>query len=163
MPIRHLTPLSTGSSTLTRGRRLIAVILGPGLVSGFAVTAQAAFQAFVLGDCDMKLGCASGVQFAAALAGLSFLLSSLGLVVPAILFRSMIGALPGAGLWGIVAVLAVLLWVILPVVGYWPFEPVIPAFIAWAVTSALLGFAVLFVVRYLPHGRTPSPSTEPER
>lgn len=149
--------------TMTRGRHLLAVILGPGLVSGLAVAAQAAFQAFLLGDCDMKLGCASGVQFTAALAGLSFLLSSLGLVVPAMLFRSMIGTLPAGGRWGIVAVLAVLLWVILPVVGYWPFEPFIPAFIAWAATSALLGFAVLLVARGLLHARTPSPTPEAPR
>lgn len=144
-------------------RRRLAVILGPGLVSGLAMTSQAAVQAFIVGECDTKLGCASGVQFAAALAGLSFLLSSLGLVLPAMLFRSTIDALPRGGRWGIVAVLATLLWVILPIVGHWPFEPFIPAFIAWTVSCALLGFVVLLVVRHLPHARTPSPNTEPKR
>ena len=137
--------------------RLLAVVLGPGFISGAALTSYTAFQSFALGNCDMKFGCVGGVQLVAALAATSFALSALGLVLPVALFRSIVRALPKGWLVLVVLFLACCLLAMLFTIGHWPFEPFAPLVTAWAVASAALGLVVLF----LAHRLAPNNSFKP--
>jgi hypothetical protein len=129
--------------------RFLTFILGPGLIAALGQISYRAFESFVLGKCDSKLGCAGGLEFAAMVAAASFAFSAIGLILPAVLFRSTVKALPRRGLVLVVILLAISLAIMLDTVGKWPFEPFVPLFAAWAAASAVPGFLVLLPVLLL--------------
>jgi hypothetical protein len=132
--------------------QLVAVVLGPGLLSGLAMVAQTSVQSFVLGDCDMKFGCAGGVQFVAFLAAVSLLLSSVGFISVALPYRSFLRHLTFKWVLIFVVVLAAALRAMLYTFGHWPIESVLLALVAWVVISALIFWvAVALVHRLVPN------------
>ena len=129
--------------------QLVAVVLGPGLLAGLAVVAPTFVQSFVLRDCDMKLGCAGGVQFTVLLAAGSLLLSSLGFISVALAYRSTLRHLTLKWVVVLVVALAAALTTMLYTVGHWPVASVVLTLILWVVISAIICWAALASARRL--------------
>jgi len=70
--------------------RLAAIVLLPGCSFLAALVSYAAFDAYVLNNCDAKFGCAGGVQIAAYLAFLALLSSSAAHIPACLIFRKAI-------------------------------------------------------------------------
>ena len=138
--------------------QLVAVVLGPGLLAGLAVVAPTFVQSFVLGNCDMKLGCAGGVQFTVLLAAVSLFLSSLGFISAALAYRSTLRHLTLKWVVVLVVALAAALTTMLYTVGHWPVASVVLTLALWIVFSAIICWAVLASARRL----VPNDSLKPK-
>ena len=123
--------------------RIATVVLGPGLLLALVLIGYAAVDAYVLGNCDSKFGCAGGVQVAAFIAGLALLCSSAGNAVVSVLYRHAVRCTSLSWLVGAVAVLGIAQGALFLTVNRWPAESVIGMMVAWSCASAAIGWGVL--------------------
>jgi hypothetical protein len=128
----------------SRSALAVATITFAGIVLPWVI--WTATQAFVLGDCDTKFGCAGGVLFAAQLSALAGLLSAVAAVLVYFIVRrfssrrSFLDARLASTLAGLC------LAAVLTTIGHWPLD-LLGLLGAWfmlslALCAALLWFAL---------------------
>lgn len=130
-------------------------MFGPGLVLAAAVTAHAAFQAYVRGYCAAVFGCAGGVQLAAAIGGLALLGSSAALCVVAWLRRRIVCGMPWRRLATLIGALAALQIGLLATVPLWPTESIGTMLAAWSIACGVAGWGGLHLASPRARGERP--------
>ncbi len=133
--------------------RFFTVLVGPGIILMFALAGYAAFDVYARGNCDIKFGCAGSVQFAATLATLTLLCSSLGHLPAYLIFRESVRHLRIEWLLITVAFLGLgQFGLYVAMIRYLPLESLTSILGTWVVVSAILAAIALAIARrWLPN------------
>ena len=133
---------------MTNFWRFVSAIAGPGALLFLALVGHTTFDAYLLGNCDSKFGCAGGVQVVAFIAGLALLCSSVGHLPACLIFSSMLRHVRISWLFGAVAVLGLGQGALFASSGrLLPGDSLQSMMAAWTVLSALFALIVFAVVR----------------
>ncbi|MGY1459856.1 MULTISPECIES: hypothetical protein [unclassified Luteimonas] len=129
--------------------RFAALIFGPGALLCLALVGYSAVDAYLLGNCDPKFGCAGGVQVSAFVTGLALLCSLVGNLLACSTFNSTVRFVRLAWLLGAVVVLSLGQGALFASSGrFLPGDSLQSMMVAWAGLSALLALVALAVVRH---------------
>ena len=129
--------------------RFATLIFGPGALLCLALIGYSAVDAYVLGNCDPKFGCAGGVQVSAFVSGLALLCSLVGNLLACVIFRSTVRGVRLGWLLGAAAVMSLGQGALYTSAGrFLPGDSLQSMMVAWAGLSALLALVALAVVRH---------------
>lgn len=135
--------------------RLILVAIAPGLLAGMIWALHTTLIPWLSGDCDMKLGCAGGVQFALILAAISTLLSATGVLIGLVLPGHAVRRFGLLHCLLLVAALGALVLAMLYTMGAWPLQFVAAYFVVWVLVPLAATWGVLVLWSLLRGGLSP--------
>jgi hypothetical protein len=133
---------------MASSRQFAFVTLAPGFIVGAGAFGYAAVSAYLLGNCDSKLGCSGGVWLGAFMGGAAFALSTIGLVIGCYVHRTALRTFRATHLAGAVVLLSALTTVLLLTVPYWTYS-VLGSVLAWVLAATIAGWAVVGAIRRL--------------
>src|SRR5690606_27925943 len=123
---------------MTQFWRSVAVVAVPGAILWLGLVGYAFFDAYVLGNCDPKFGCAGNVQVFAFVASLAWCCSLAGHVPACFIFRNVVRSVKFWQLIGAVIGLTIGQGILFALSGsHLPDTTVLGMMAAWAGLSAL--------------------------
>lgn len=129
--------------------KFLAITLGPGILLLIALAGFTAFDAYVLGNCDAKLGCAGSVQLTILIAGLALLCSFCGHFLACLFFKKTLRNLHGWHVTGIVLALSLGQAALTVSIPFLLATDSITAMMAsWAAISSSMALVVLSIARH---------------
>ena len=132
---------------MQKHKKFIAVFLFPSLLTSLVFLAQSAHRAFVVANCYPELGCKDGFIFDLAVAGLAFLLSSIGSFIGALVHSSAIRNFQSRQILALVIILTILLTLLRYSVRYWPPPSPVLTSSLWIISTALVFIFVILTFR----------------
>jgi hypothetical protein len=125
--------------------RYLLITFVPGLLILAVAISVESVKALLLSECDSKFGCLGGIQFAAFISAIAAASSSVGLAVSSMMNRHAIANMSWRLLVVACLIIAMILWLLLQTIAYWPLEIPITILI-WCAISAALSWAVTFLL-----------------
>ena len=121
----------------------LAIALVPGSAVLLSVLAAASFNAWALGECDSKFGCAGGVQFALLVGCVGALLAWVGGGAAVAVARRRVLFASRRAVGFAIAITSMLLVVIFPTVSRWPFSD-LGLVVGWLLLSAVATWVAIW-------------------
>lgn len=129
--------------------KFLAITSGPGILLLIALAGFTAFDAYVLGNCDAKLGCAGSVQLTIMIAGLALPCSFCGHALACLFFRKSLRNLRGWHVLGIVLALSLGQGALTASFAYLlATDSIIAMMASWAVISSGMALVALSIARH---------------
>ncbi len=128
--------------------RILAVSILPGLLVGAWIVGYAALETRI-SQCDPKLGCSGGVEFAALLGILISILSALGCAVAAISHRAALANFTRKCIVLSILLVATVLGALQLTVPHWPVSSFAATFALWVLLSSIVAWVIIAGFRWL--------------
>jgi hypothetical protein len=127
--------------------RFTAFIFGPGLLLAILSISYAAINAFVLNNCDSKLGCSGIVALTAFISGIALILSSVSHAITSIGYKKTLENLGSITLISTISILGAFQWILFLTFDIWPISSVFGTGFAWFCASFAMSWLVLEIIQ----------------
>jgi hypothetical protein len=129
-------------------KSVLAIILLPCLLTSLIFLAQSAYRAFVVANCYPQFSCKDGFIFDLAVAGVAFLLSSIGAIIGGLAHLNTIRSFQSFQIFKLVTILTLVLTLFRYSVRYWPHPPPVITSSLWIAGTGSIFIIVILAFRW---------------
>ena len=127
--------------------RFSAFIFGPGMLLAISSVGHAAINAFILDNCDAKLGCSGNVEVMAFITGIMFILSSASHAITSIGYKTILMRIGLFHLLCSIFILGAWQWVLFLTFDTWPISSIFGTAFAWFSASFAVSWIVIEIIQ----------------